>query len=71
MDRTGSTDESGPRTSRPLAGGALKVLRALPERAPNSHVFHAQDLGAPLSNMAMAMVLRGLVGSAATVHGFR
>jgi integrase len=55
----------------PLLAGALKVLRALPERGPDTHVFHVQNRDEPLSNMAMAMVLRGLVGSAATVHGFR
>jgi integrase len=63
--------KSGREHRVPLSNGALKVLRALPMTGRDAFVFHGQDLGAPLSNMAMTMALRGLIGSEATVHGFR
>lgn len=54
----------------PLSDAAVVVLAALP-RTDAPWVFPGGRAGKPLSNMAMAMVLRRLDRADLTVHGFR
>ena len=55
----------------PLSDAALAVLRAQYEaRGQNPHVFPGRPMR-PLSNMALAMVMRRMKVADATVHGFR
>ena len=57
----------------PLSGAALLLLRRMAEvRAePDEYVFPGVRKGKPLSNMAMAMLLRRMGRGDLTVHGFR
>jgi integrase len=54
----------------PLSERALEILRELQPLGLGGHVFPSPRGDKPLSNMAMAMVLRRL-GVRVTVHGFR
>lgn len=55
----------------PLSGRALEILAdARRFDVTSEYVFPGRKSGAPLSNMALAMILRRL-GSTVTVHGFR
>lgn len=57
----------------PLSAPALAVLRALRpgDARPDAFVFPGAKEGQPLSNMAMAAVLRRMGRGDLTVHGFR
>jgi integrase len=59
----------------PLADPAKAILVAMAEarvhKKPDDHVFPGQKRGAPLSGMAMAMILRRMKLTGVTVHGFR
>jgi integrase len=54
----------------PLSKRALEILEILP-REPGGYVFPGARAKAPLSNMAMLELLRGMDGNGFTVHGFR
>lgn len=54
----------------PLTEPALALLRKLATIRTGAYVFPGQRVGKPLSNMAMAMVLRRM-GLDVTPHGFR
>ena len=54
----------------PLANRALAVLEALPHEAGNNFVFIGGKRGAPLSNMAMLELMRGM-RPGYVPHGFR
>jgi integrase len=51
------------------AVATLKKVKGLPSRA--SYVFPGGKVGKPLSNMAMAAVLKRMGRDGITVHGFR
>ncbi len=53
----------------PLSGAVVRLLDRLPTRA--GYLFPGARVGRPLSNMAMAMVLRKMGHPDLTVHGFR
>jgi integrase len=53
----------------PLSDAALALLAALPRSS--DLLFEGARAGRPISNMAMAMVLRRMGHAAITVHGFR
>lgn len=55
----------------PLSTSALSLLESLSVNRIGDLVFPGQRRGRPLSNMAMAMILRRLEPNGATVHGFR
>lgn len=55
----------------PLSDRALALFQRLGEAKTGPFVFPGQREGKPLSNMAMAMVLRRMKIKGATVHGFR
>lgn len=56
----------------PLSDRALEILSDLPRERDNPYVFvSTTKRGAPLSNMAMATVLRRMGRTDITVHGFR
>jgi len=61
------------RTHRvPLSDAAIAILRELATVAePSGLVFHGQKAGAPLSNMALIMLLRRVGLGELTTHGFR
>jgi integrase len=54
----------------PLSKRALDILAALPREDDNPHVFVGSKRGAPLSNMAMLELMRGM-RSDFVPHGFR
>jgi integrase len=54
----------------PLSRRAVALLAALP-RERGGYVFPGSKARAPLSNMAMLELLRGMDGNGFTVHGFR
>jgi integrase len=54
----------------PLSKRAVAILKALP-RERGGYVFPGARAKAPLSNMAMLELLRGMKGDGLTVHGFR
>ena len=54
----------------PLSKRALAILADLP-REKGGYVFPGAKAGAPLSNMAMLELLRGMSGNGYSVHGFR
>jgi len=54
----------------PLSKRAAAILKALP-RERGGYVFPGARAKAPLSNMAMLELLRGMNGNGLTVHGFR
>jgi integrase len=61
----------------PLQRRALEILRELPLEAGNDHLFIGLEAGAPISNAAMAKLLRDMgwpsttPDKLATVHGMR
>jgi integrase len=55
----------------PLSSRALAILEKLAEAKTSPFVFPGQREGKPLSGMAMAMLLRRMKISTATVHGMR
>jgi integrase len=55
----------------PLSPAAVALVTALPQEAGSDFVFPGTRRGQPLSNMAMAMVLRRMERGDVTVHGFR
>ena len=55
----------------PLSDRAIAILKALPREKDSDWVFIGGKAGAPLSNMAMLQLLRGMKGDGLTVHGFR
>jgi integrase len=55
----------------PLSGAALDVLVTMLAVREDAFVFAGSRAGMPLSNMAMAMVLRRMELPELTVHGFR
>jgi integrase len=55
----------------PLSGRPLALIERLREIRNGEFVFPGQRSGAPLSTMAMSMVLRRMNTSGVTVHGFR
>ena len=54
-----------------LSKAALAIVAALREGADGQHVFPGTKPGKPLSEMAMAMLLRRMGKTTITVHGFR
>ena len=54
----------------PLSKRAIAILEGLP-RERGGYVFPGAKAKAPLSNMAMLELLRGMDGNGFTVHGFR
>jgi len=54
----------------PLCDRAIELLRELPRESGNPHLFPGGKAGAPLSQMAMLQLLRGL-RPGLSVHGFR
>lgn len=54
----------------PLSDRAIAILKALPREKDSDWVFIGGKAGAPLSNMAMLELMRGL-GVNAVPHGFR
>jgi integrase len=54
----------------PLSKRAISILEELP-RERGGYVFPGARAKAPLSNMAMLELLRGMDGNGSTVHGFR
>jgi integrase len=54
----------------PLSTRAIEILESLP-RERGGYVFPGAKAKAPLSNMAMLELLRGMDGNDFTVHGFR
>ena len=54
----------------PLSKRAIEILESLP-RERGGYVFPGAKAKAPLSNMAMLELLRGMDGNGFTVHGFR
>lgn len=54
----------------PLSKRVVAILEALP-RERGGYVFPGAKAKAPLSNMAMLELLRGMRGDGLTVHGFR
>jgi integrase len=54
----------------PLSKRAIAILNDLP-RERGGYVFPGARAKAPLSNMAMLELLRGMDGNGSTVHGFR
>jgi integrase len=54
----------------PLSTRAIAILEALP-RERGGYIFPGAKVKAPLSNMAMLELLRGMRGNGLTVHGFR
>lgn len=55
----------------PLSAPALEIIRALAETRHGEFVFPGGRRGRPLSNMAMAGVLKRMGRDTITVHGFR
>lgn len=55
----------------PLTESAVEVLRYMLQFKNSEYVFPGQKRGKPLSNMAMAELLKGMKLENATVHGFR
>ena len=55
----------------PLTRSVLAVLRRMQEVRRGAYVFPGQRADEPLSNMAMAMLLRRMGHEGITVHGFR
>jgi len=55
----------------PLCSEAVSLLRKLSEVSIGEYVFTGQKASKPLSNMAMAMLLRRLGYDKCTVHGMR
>jgi integrase len=54
----------------PLSKRAIEILQELPQES-GGYVFPGAKAKAPLSNMAMLELLRGIRGDGLTVHGFR
>jgi integrase len=61
--------KSGRPHAAPLSDRALAILAELSQEG--DYVFVGASKGAPLSNMAMLELLRGMRGKGVTVHGFR
>jgi integrase len=61
--------KSGRPHAVPLSDRALAILAKLPREG--DYVFIGARQDAPLSNMAMLELLRGMRGRGVTVHGFR
>ena len=55
----------------PLSAGAVAILKRLLKQKRGDFVFCSQVRNAPISSMAMEMVLRRMQINDATVHGFR
>jgi integrase len=55
----------------PLSGRAVSILRSLHNVKSGAFVFPGQIRNKPLSNMALAMILRRLKAERITTHGFR
>lgn len=55
----------------PLSAAAVALLKTVPRERGNAHLFAGQYKGTPLSNMAMAVLLKRMERSDITVHGFR
>jgi integrase len=55
----------------PLSGRAVDLLKTLRETRTSDYIFPGGKKGKPLSNMAMAMLMRRLKKGEFTVHGFR
>ena len=69
MDHPSRAHEGEKRHRVPLTGRSLEILRALPCEA--DFVFPGGRKGVPISNMAMAEVLKRMGRLGITVHGFR
>jgi integrase len=55
----------------PLSSAALELLQTLHEARISEFVFPGQVRGKPLSNLAMAMLMRRMKADSSTPHGFR
>jgi integrase len=55
----------------PLSNRALDILTALPRERGGDYLFPGGKIHRPLSNMALAELLKGMDGNGHTVHGFR
>jgi integrase len=63
--------KAGKEHTVPLSAEALKVLLALKRASEGPYVFPGLEAGAPLSNMAMNVLLGRMGRKDITVHGFR
>lgn len=70
-DRAGTKINGDAPRRVPLTDQAIELLKALPREAGNPHVFIGNRSGAPLSNMAMLVLLERIDRDGITVHGFR
>jgi integrase len=61
--------KSGKEHRVPLSEPVIRLLKAIPENG--KYLFPGRNCDQPLSNMALAMVLRRMQVSGVTVHGFR
>jgi integrase len=66
----GNRMKAGKEHRVPLSDAATEVLKALPREDSTPYLFLGARRGAPLSNMAMLELLRGM-RPGTTVHGFR
>ena len=66
----GSRMKGGRQHRVPLCSTAIALVEGLPREAGSPYVFPGARRERPLSQMALAMVLRRM-GHACTVHGFR
>lgn len=55
----------------PLTDKALTILEEMKKEQVSEFIFPGQKRGKPLSNMAMAELIKGMQINDATVHGFR
>lgn len=55
----------------PLSAAAVTLLKTVPRERGNAHLFAGQYKRTPLSNMAMAVLLKRMERTDITVHGFR
>lgn len=69
LDDPGERMESGRQHRVPPSPAAIALVEALPR--DREHLFPGQRPSRPLSNMAMAMLLRRMGRASVTVHGFR
>lgn len=75
MNAFGSFQPTGMKADKehrvPLPRSAVGILKEMKEIRLSAYVFPGAKPGRPLSNMALAMLMRGMGCDHATPHGFR
>ena len=75
MNAFGSFQPTGMKADKehrvPLPRSAVAILKEMKEIRLSAYVFPGAKPGRPLSNMALAMLMRGMGCDHATPHGFR